>query len=180
MIVFNKIEDIRKRRGSVAVALIDPDGKHDDKLIRMLSLINGCDFDIIFVGGSSISDGRFNARLELIKNNSNLPLIIFPGSCDQISRFADAILYLSLISGRNPQFLIDEHVKAAPILHKLSIEPIPTAYILLDGGNRSSVQMVSDTRPIPLEDYEMIFAHSLAGQFLGKNMLFLEVTLVIF
>ena len=101
-------------------------------------------------------------------------MIIFPGSCKQISQFADAILYLSLISGRNPQFLIDEHVKSAPIIYKFSIETIPTAYILLDGGNKSSVQIASDTKPISLEDHEIILSHSLAGQFLGKLMLFLE------
>lgn len=174
MIIFNKIEDIRKKRGSVAVALIDPDKEHDDKLERMLDLINHSDFDIIFVGGSSIADNLFNSRLQFIKKKSDLPLIIFPGSCDQISKFADAILYLSLISGRNPQFLIEEHVKAAPIIHSLSIEAIPTAYILLDGGNRSSVQIASDTIPIPLEKHEEVLAHSLAGQFLGKIILFLE------
>ena len=121
-----------------------------------------------------ISDNEFDRRLKFIKDNTTLPLIIFPGSSDQLSQYADAILYLSLISGRNPQYLIGEHVKSAPLIYNLSIETIPTAYILLDGGIRSSVEVVSDTQPIPMEKHDIILAHALAGQFLGKSLIFLE------
>ena len=79
-----------------------------------------------------------------------------------------------MISGRNPQYLIGEHVKSAPIIHKLSIEVIPTAYILIDGGQRSSVEVVSNTKPLPMDKHDIILAHALAGQYLGKSMLFLE------
>ena len=103
-----------------------------------------------------------------------MPLIIFPGSSDQLSKHADAILYLSLISGRNPQYLIDEHVKSAPFIYNLSIETIPTAYILLEGGIRSSVEMVTNTKPIPLENHDIILSHALAGEYLGKSFIFFE------
>ena len=174
MRLFDKLEHIRKDRGAVAVALIDPDTKNDEILLSMINLINECDFDIMFVGGSLISDNEFDRRLEFIKHNINIPLIIFPGSSNQLSAHADAILYLSLISGRNPQYLIGEHVKSAPLIYNLSIETIPTAYILLESDVRSSVEVVSDTKPIPMVKHDIILAHALAGQYLGKSLIFLE------
>ena len=174
MRLFEQLEIIRRDRGAVAVALIDPDTKNDEILLSMINLINECDFDIIFVGGSLISDNEFDRRLEFIKHNTNLPLVIFPGSSNQLSVHADAILYLSLISGRNPQYLIGEHVKSAPLIYNLSIETIPTAYILLESGVRSSVEVVSDTKPIPMGKHDIILAHALAGQYLGKSLIFLE------
>ena len=174
MTILNQLERNRQNRGGSAVALIDPDTKYDNKILSMINLINESDFDIIFVGGSLISDNGFNKRLELIKKHTNLPVIIFPGSSRQLSNHADAILFLSLISGRNPQYLISEHVKSAPMIHSLGIEAIPTAYILLDGGIRSSVEIVSDTKPLPMEKLDIILAHALAGQYLGKSLIFLE------
>ena len=174
MRLFEQLENIRRERGAVAVALIDPDTKNDEILLSMINLINECDFDIIFVGGSLISDNEFDRRVEFIKHNTNLPLVIFPGSSNQLSAHADAILFLSLISGRNPQYLIGEHVKSAPLIYNLSIETIPTAYILLESGVRSSVEVVSDTKPIPMGKHDIILAHALAGQYLGKSLIFLE------
>ena len=175
MSTFQQLQNIRLDRGAGAVALIDPDTKYDKILLSVINLINECDFDIIFVGGSLLSDNEFDRRLKYIKDNTNLPLIIFPGSSNQLSRHADAILYLSLISGRNPKYLIGEHVKSAPLIYNLSIETIPTAYILLDsGGVRSSVEVVSDTKPIPMEKHDIILAHALAGEYLGKSFIFLE------
>ena len=174
MTIFKKLERIRKKRGSVAIALIDPDFKYHKKIKTMISLINKSDFDAIFVGGSRISDDEFNVRLKIIKNNTKLPVIIFPGSSKQISKYADALLYLSLISGRNPNYLIEEHIKSAPVIHKFALETIPTAYILLDGGIKSSVEIISNTQPIPMENHKIVLAHALAGQYLGKSFIFLE------
>ena len=174
MTIVNKINEIRKNRGGVAVALIDPDAKYENKLPTMIDIINKSDFDYIFIGGSIICDNEFDRRLAFIKKSTDLPLIIFPGSSDQISIHADGILFLSLISGRNPQYLIGEHIKSAPIIYNMSIEPIPIAYILLEGGIRSSVEIISDTKPIPMDKHEIILAHALAGQYLGKAFIFLE------
>ena len=174
MTIVNKINEIRKKRGGVAVALIDPDAKYENKLPTMIDIINESDFDYIFIGGSMICDNEFDRRLAFIKKNTDLPLIIFPGSSNQISIHADGILFLSLISGRNPQYLIGEHIKSAPIIYNMSIEPIPIAYILLEGGIRSSVEIISDTKPIPMDRHEIILAHALAGQYLGKAFIFLE------
>ena len=174
MTLFEELEKIRQARGAVAVALIDPDTQYNDRLLPMINIINESDFDIIFIGGSLISDNEFDRRVKTIKENTDLPLIIFPGSSNQLSIHADALLYLSLISGRNPQYLIGEHVKSAPLIYNLSIETIPTAYILLEGGIRSSVEVVSDTKAIPVNKYDIILAHALAGEFLGKSLIFLE------
>ena len=174
MKVYSKLELIRLERGAVAIALLDPDAKNDDGLKKMVQLVNDSDFDAIFVGGSLISDNEFESRIKTVKDNSDLPIIIFPGSSNQLSRYADALLFLSLISGRNPQYLIGEHVKSAPIIHNMKLETIPTAYILLDGGVRSSVEIMSNTSPIPMNKHDIILAHALAGEYLGNKLIFFE------
>ncbi len=174
MSVFQKLESIRNGVGSVAVALIDPDKKNDAELSNIITLVNDSGFDVIFAGGSLISDNAFEKRIQLIKENTDLPVIIFPGSSNQLSASADALLFLSLISGRNPQYLIGEHVKSAPVIFNLKLETIATAYILLEGGNRSSVEIMSNTSPLPMNKKDIILAHALAGQFLGNKMVFLE------
>jgi len=174
MSIFEQLENIRNNRGAVAVALIDPDSKYDNILSPMIELINESDFDIIFAGGSMVADREFNNRIKFIKENTDLPLIIFPGSYNQISKYADAILYLSLLSGRNPKYLISDHVKSARLIHNLSLETISTAYILIDGGMRSSVEHVSNTKPIPMYKHDIILAHALAGEYLGKKYIFLD------
>ena len=160
MNTFLKLENIRAERGAVAIALLDPDIKNDNALLDMLQLVNESDFDAIFIGGRLISDNEFESRIEEVTKNTELPVIIFPGSSNQLSQHADAVLFLSLISGRNPQYLIGEHVKSAPIIHNMNLEAIPTAYILLDGGIRSSVEVMSNTSPIPMNKYDIILAHA--------------------
>ena len=172
--IFEKLETVREKRGAVAIALLDPDKKNDSDLLNMLQLVNDSDFDVVFVGGSLISDNDFESRIKAITENTDLPVIIFPGSSNQISKHADGVLFLSLISGRNPQYLIDEHVKSAPVIRNLGLEVIPTAYILLDGGVRSSVEVISNTSPIPMNKKDIILAHALAGEYLGNKLIFLE------
>ena len=174
MNTYSSLEIIRKKYGSVAIALIDPDCKNDTLLAKIVDLVNKSNFDAIFIGGSLIVDNQFETRVKYVKNNTDLPVIIFPGSSNQLSKYADAVLFLSLISGRNPQYLIDEHVKSAPIIRNLNLEPIPTAYILLDGGNRSSVEIMSNTTPLPMDKHDIIIAHALAGEYLGNKFVFLE------
>ncbi len=174
MNTYQGLENIRQKRGAVAVALLDPDYKNDNLFCTMLELINDSDFDAIFIGGSLISDNNFESRTEYVKNNTELPVIIFPGSSNQLSKHADAVLFLSLISGRNPQYLIGEHVKSAPVIRNMELEAISTAYVLLDGGTRSSVEIMSNTVPIPMNKHDIILAHALAGEYLGNKFIFLE------
>ena len=174
MTIYSKLELIRTKRGAVAIALLDPDTKNDNGLKKMVKLVNDSDFDAIFIGGSLISDNKFESRIKIVKQNTDLPIIIFPGSSNQLSQYADAVLFLSLISGRNPQYLIGEHVKSAPVIHNMRLETIPTAYILIDGGVRSSVEIISNTSPIPMNKHDIILAHALAGEYLGNKFVFLE------
>jgi len=174
MSTFLKLEKIRNSRGAVAIALLDPDVKNNSELNNMVQIVNEADFDAIFIGGSFISDNEFETRIRDVAKNTDLPIIIFPGSSNQISKYAHAVLFLSLISGRNPQYLIGEQVKSAPIIHSISLEAIPTAYILLDGGIRSSVEVMSNTLPLPMNKHDIILAHALAGQYLGNKLIFLE------
>ena len=174
MKTYLSLEEIRKKRGAAAVALLDPDSKNDSDLKNIVHLINQSDFDAIFIGGSLISDNKYETRIKYVKEHTELPVIIFPGSSSQLSSYADAVLFLSLISGRNSQYLIGEHVKSAPIINTIKLETIPTAYILLDGGTRSSVEVVSNTSPIPMNKHDIIMAHVLAGEYLGNKFVFLE------
>jgi putative glycerol-1-phosphate prenyltransferase len=174
MSIFDTLEKIRLKRGAVCLALLDPDTKNDDIFLQNINTINKSDFDAILVGGSLIMDNEFNQRVKLVKSQTNLPVIIFPGSSKQISTHADAILYLSLISGRNPQYLIGEHIESAPVIYNIGLETIPTGYILLDGGKRSSVEIISNTTPLPMEKKDIILATALAGQYLGNKLIFLE------
>jgi len=161
-----------KRCGSFA--LIDPDIKNDGGLAKAMDKINNSGFDAILVGGSLIQDNNFDDRVKFIKSNTKLPVIIFPGSSKQLSGHADAILFLSLLSGRNPQYLIGEQVESAPVIHSLGLEPIPTGYILLESGSRTSVEIMSNTIPLPMHKIDIILAHALAGQYLGNKFIFLE------
>lgn len=173
--VFQTLINTSKNQQCSAIALIDPDVKNDSILDDIIEKINFSGFDAIFVGGSIIMDNLFESRLKYIKSKTNLPVILFPGSSTQVSGETDAILYLSLISGRNPQYLIGEHVQSAPKIHNLQLETIPTGYILIDGGSKTSVEIMSNTISIPPEKKEIILAHALAGQFLGQKLIYLEM-----
>ena len=174
MLVFDLLEKKRKEYGTLSLALIDPDSKNDSKLDKILNNINRSQFDGILVGGSLIEDDKFEERISIIKNSTTLPIVIFPGDSSQLSNKADAILYMSLISGRNPKFLIEEQVKSSIYIYENKLEAIPTGYILLKTDKKSAVQIVSKTEPISMDNIQSIISHSLAAQYMGKKMLFLE------
>ena len=159
---------------TTALALIDPDFKNDDKLIEIVDKVNFAKFDAILVGGSTLSDNKCLDRIKTIKTLTKKPLILFPGSSVQVNNSVDAILYLSLISGRSPKYLIEEHVASALTIYNSKIETIPVGYILIDGGNVSAVQEESGTDPISTKDIDSIISHALAGQYLGFKFIFLE------
>ena len=119
-------------------------------------------------------DGNCTDRVKQIKEVSNIPVIFFPGGVGQLNSHYDAMLFMSVISGRNPHYLIGEQVIAAPLVKVMGIETIPTGYILMDGGVGSTVEFVSGTRPIPMNRPDVTVAHALAGQYLGMNLIYLE------
>ena len=123
----------------------------------------------IFIGGSTDVDNQTDNVVSEIKKTTNLPVVIFPGDVSQISQKADAILFLSLLSGRNPEYLIEQQIKAVPLLKKSNLEILPTGYILIDGKKTTATQRVSNTKPISQENKELILNTALAGQFSGKK-----------
>lgn len=128
----------------------------------------------IFVGGSSITNGEMEATVKAIKHYSSLPIFLFPGDVTQITPEADGILYLSLLSGRNPEYLIGQHIAAVPKLRNTDLEVISMGYILIDGGTVSAVQRVSDTRPMPQNEIQSIVDTALAGEYQGSDLIYLE------
>ena len=130
--------------------------------------------DAILIGGSLLLTSKFDTIVQSIREAADIPCIIFPGSTIQISRHADAILFLSLVSGRNPSYLIGEQVKAAPIIRQLQIESIPTGYMLIESGRVTSAEFMSNTRPIPRDKNDIAKATALAAEFLGMKLVYLE------
>lgn len=168
------LDRICSRKGQVAV-LVDPE--KCGNLVELKEFIRKAEFagvDYFFVGGSTVTREEFTSTVHFIKENSQIPVVIFPGSAHQISPEADAILYLSLISGRNPDYLIGHHVTSANELFEMDIEVIPTGYILVDGGTRSSVAYVSQTTPIPSDKGSIIVSTAKAGILQGKKITYLD------
>ncbi len=168
------IEKIKSLKNGIAV-LIDPEKCNDqDRLKELLEKTKFAAVDFIFVGGSTVTKQEFEQAIQFIRSHTDLPVIIFPGSSLQISSHADGILYLSLLSGRNPDYLIGHHVQSAIELSNLHLEIIPTAYLLIDGGIQSSVAYVSQTTPIPRDKSIIAMQTALAGKFQGKQVIYMD------
>ena len=174
MSIFQNLIEIIEEKGSAYIVLIDPDKKNSNNIENIVEKGNKSNVDAFFVGGSLIMDSKYESRVKSIKNNSDIPVILFPGGVNQINAYFDAMLFMSMISGRNPQYLIGEQVISAPIIKDLGIETISTGYILIDGGVQSMVQVMSDTNPISMDRPDAIIAHALAAQYLGMKMIYLE------
>lgn len=173
--IYKKLKRGAKSGKKMFALLIDPDKYIPDnqKLISVIKEAERAGVDFIFVGGSLIFES-LDVLIKIIKSHSSLPVIIFPGSAIQISEQADAILFLSLISGRNPEFLIGNHVVAAPFLRKSSLEIIPTAYLLVQSDKTTSVEYMSNTKPIPADKPDIAVATAIAGEMLGLKLIYLE------
>jgi len=155
--------------------LIDPDfGQDEARLERTVQNACMAKADLLFVGGSLLTSAAFNRCVELVKQWSDRPVVLFPGSPAQLSKHADAVLLLSLISGRNPELLIGHHVTAAPTLKAMGIETIPTGYMLVDGGKPTTVSYVSQTLPIPRDKPGIAACTALAGEMLGLRTIYMD------
>ena len=169
--ILNKISEIKN---AVAI-LIDPEKFSTlPHLSSFLEKINAAKPNFIFIGGSTVNRKDFNQCIKEIKAKTTIPIVIFPGASHQISKEADAILFLSLLSGRNPDYLIGHHVQAVDELEKMDIEIIPTAYLLIDGGRKSAVEYVTQTSPIPSDQPNIVRKTALAGKFQGKKIIYLD------
>lgn len=154
--------------------LIDPDKQDAKTLQQLVELSNNCRVDYFFVGGSLLMENTFEQTIAVLKQESKIPVVIFPGNNYQLSKKADALLFLSLVSGRNPEYLIGQHVVAAPVVKESGIEVIPTAYMLIDGGRISTTSYITQTVPIPHDKTDVAVATAQAAEMLGMKMIYLE------
>lgn len=164
---------IQKKQKQFAV-LIDPDKVTDKQILKLKSLALKAKVDYFFVGGSLLTKNNLEQCLNLLKERSNIPVILFPGSTLQIHSKADAIFLLSLISGRNPELLIGKHVVAAPFLKSTKLEIIPTGYMLIDGGKATAASYMSGTLPIPSDKDDIALNTAMAGEMLGLQVIYLD------
>ncbi|SYZ72193.1 Geranylgeranylglyceryl phosphate synthase [Candidatus Zixiibacteriota bacterium] len=174
MTVFDRLLQTRNRKGGGFFLLLDPDRLSPRAIEELVGAASDAEVDAILVGTSLALFKNFQHSVRLIKGLAQCPVIIFPGSHSQIAPDADAVLFTSLISGRNPNYLIEEQVKGAPIIKEYGLETIPTGYMLIDSGRYTSVQFISHTLPIPSDKNDIACAHALAAEFLGMKMVFLE------
>lgn len=155
--------------------LIDPDAFTTlEDLLGLIDLSVKSNVNYFFVGGSLITKDTQRLIIHTIKNNCDIPVILFPGSNMHIDAEADGILFLSLISGRNPELLIGQHVAVAPLLSKTNIEVLPTGYILINGGNDTAVSYMSGTTPIPSDKNSIAVATALAGEMMGMKLIYMD------
>lgn len=174
MTVYNKLNSIISQKGAAYLILIDPDNISGAKLINFVHHCEKSGVDGFLVGGSLMMSNLLDDVLETISSESSLPAILFPGSVSQVSNKADAILFLSLISGRNAEHLIGTHVVAAPIIKKTNLEPISTGYMLIESGKQTTVGYMSGSSPIPRNKPEIATATALAAEYLGMKFVYLE------
>lgn len=174
MQTYTKLLEIREKRGAGYIVLIDPDKLSLKDSIELAIRAEQEDADVIFIGGSLLSTPIFDELVKQIKAVVKIPVIIFPGGVQQISRYADAILFMSVISGRNPDLLIGQHVMGAPIVKMLNLEAIATGYMLIESGKVTSAEFMSNTKPIPRDKAQIAVAHALAAEYLGMKLIYLE------
>lgn len=164
---------IQKDEKQIAV-LIDPDKIREDDLTKLIQMININRVDLILVGGSLITGNFLEQSIVLLKQSCSVPVVLFPGNSLQINPNADGILLLSLISGRNPELLIGNHVIAAPLLKRSGLEIIPTGYMLIESGKITSVVYMSNTTPIPSDKIDIALCTAMAGEMLGMKLIYMD------
>jgi phosphoglycerol geranylgeranyltransferase len=164
----------QENKKSIAV-LVDPDKAEDpSRLLHLINLASENCVDYFFVGGSLVTSTNLSDVVKRIKENVTMPVVLFPGNAIQVDATADAILFLALISGRNPELLIGQHVVAAPILRNTRLEVIPTGYMLINSGKITSVAYISNTMPIPDDKYSLAASTAMAGQMLGLQAIYID------
>lgn len=174
MSIFTSIIDKKSNLNKQFAVLVDPD-KPDNRQLEAIALLSSeAGVDYFFVGGSLLSKNSLDNCIKILKSNSSIPVVIFPGNNLQISSLADAILFLSLISGRNPDLLIGNHVIAAPYIKESKLEVIPTAYMLIDSGKPTSALYMSNTMPIPADKSDIAACTAIAGEMLGLKLIYMD------
>jgi len=172
--IYKNILEAISRRQKLLAILLDPDKLEVDKIDALVSKINPSPATHILIGGSSFDGNHLDELLFQIKNKTHLPLLLFPGSFTQISGEADGILFLQLLSGRNPDYLIEQQVNAVPTIEKTNLEILSTGYILIESGSETAVERVSKTKPLNRNDYDFVSQTAKAGEMIGNKLIYLE------
>jgi len=172
--VLDFIQKASKKGEKLLAILLDPDKTSLEEIPSISKRIESLHAHFIFVGGSFVENGITNIFVQKLKENTQIPIVLFPGDYSQVTNYADALLFLSLLSGRNPEYLIEQQIKAVPFLKNSTLEIIPTGYILIDGGTKSSVLKVSKTSPISQKNIELAVSTAVAGMYKGKQLIYLE------
>jgi putative glycerol-1-phosphate prenyltransferase len=168
------IQRASKNEAKLLAILLDPDKTSIDALPKISQKIARLKAHFIFVGGSFVKNDATGLFVDTLKAHTQIPVILFPGDYSQVTDSADGLLFLSLLSGRNPEYLIEQQIKSVPYLINSILEIIPTGYILIDGGTQSSVLKISNTTPIPQDNIELAVATAVAGMYKGKQLIYLE------
>jgi putative glycerol-1-phosphate prenyltransferase len=167
------VEKKRTGRKSFTV-LIDPDKVDNQKIGQLVRLATDAKVDYFFVGGSLVISSHLDDCIRQLKASCSIPVVLFPGSPSQVSKYADALLYLSLISGRNPELLIGQHVISAPFVKKSGLEIMPTGYMVIDGGAPTTVSYISNATPIPADKNDIAMCTAMAGEMLGMKLIYMD------
>ena len=170
--IYDSLVNAKLAGRKMLAVLIDPD--HLEQIETSVAICNAKGVDILFLGGSLVSSGTIGEAIERIKKVSEIPVVLFPGDELQIDGRADALLLLSLISGRNPELLIGKHVVAAPYIKRSGLEAISTGYMLVDGGRLTTASYMSGTLPIPADKPEIAQCTAIAGELLGLKLMYLD------
>lgn len=174
LMIYNELLE-KKRKGQKSFAvLIDPDKVTISVLDELIALSTEARVDYFLVGGSLVISNHLDEVVLHLKKNCPIPVILFPGSPSQVSRHADALLYLSLISGRNPELLIGQHVVSAPVVKQSGLEIMSTGYIVIDGGAPTTVSYISNATPVPADKNEIAMCTAMAGEMLGMKLVYMD------
>lgn len=174
MKIYNEITSKKKKNKKSFALLIDPDKQNKKQLLSIIQKAQDAKTDYFFVGGSLLTNDSLDLCLTTLKENSTIPIILFPGNAMQVNSKADGILFLSLISGRNAEMLIGKQVITAPILKQSSLEILPTGYMLINSGKPTTVSYMSNTTPIPADKDTVAACTAMAGEMLGMKMIFMD------
>jgi putative glycerol-1-phosphate prenyltransferase len=174
MTIYQSLQQKKQQGRKSFAVLIDPDKVNTSILDEIIGLSVAADVDYFLVGGSLVISNHLDECVQHIKKNCPIPVILFPGSPSQISRYADGLLYLSLISGRNPELLIGQHVVSAPFVKQSGLEILSTGYMVIDGGAPTTVSYISNATPIPADKNEIAMCTAMAGEMLGMKLIYMD------
>ncbi len=172
--LYQEILNAQHQKQKLLAILLDPDKLTVASITNLVSKINLSPATHILVGGSSFEGSHLEELILLLKQNSHLPIFLFPGNATQISSVADGILFLQLLSGRNSEYLVEQQIKAVPVLEKTNLQIISTGYILIESGSETAVERVSQTKPLDRNNFDYAAQTAKAGEYIGNKLIYLE------